>query len=154
MAIVLPLKKVIKPAPAVTTGTQLSEHADLIDEVGEMQAEAEKIESKIAELTAKLAPYKAKLAELQGLLNEDDTENPDAKRIEYGKRFAVEVGKQGSSTVITDLPKIAKFVGTKLFYELATMKITDIKAYLTPPQLAEVTKIQRTKRSVKVVRQV
>ena len=147
-----------KPKPAAPVALEdavggYSEFATLIDQVGDAQAEVEKIEKKIKELQGQLKPHKERMSELEAKIAALDLPDDETGK-EKGLRWTIEFGKRGSSTKIADLPRIAKILGQKLFYELATVKITDLKAYLTPPQLAETTKVERTARSFKIVKTV
>lgn len=138
----------VAPAPEALD-TTLSEFAALIDEYGDVMADAAKIDKKIKELQAQLKPVKELEKKLQEKLDALAA-GDDATGEEKGTRWRIEYGKRGSSTKIANLPKIAHTLGAKLFYQLAKINITDLRAYLTPPQLEEVTTVERTSRSFKV----
>lgn len=150
IALVKKPKPVAAPSPDALV-SDLSEFAALIDQCGDAQAEIEKIEKKIKDLQAQLKPLKALEAQVQEKIDALEAAD-DAEGEEKGTRWRIEYGKRGSSTKITDLPKIAHMLGAKLFYQLAKVNITDLRAYLTPPQLEATTKVERTKRSFKVLK--
>ncbi|MCL4743821.1 MAG: hypothetical protein KJZ83_00250 [Burkholderiaceae bacterium] len=148
MAIVLTKKKptLVKPEP----DEMLSDFAELIDNVGTLGQEAEKINKQIKTLQEQLKPYNDAVAKLKAKIEEIEA-GDDAEREELGASFRLEIGKRGTSREIKDLKKVQKLMGNDLFYKCAKVALKDIDAYLTLPQRGEVIKENRTTRSFKVV---
>lgn len=147
MAITLAKKKV---APAPAPVELLSDYAALIDRVGRLGKEAEKIQARIRKEQEKLKPYQEAMAELKAAL--DGLEADDEAVIEeLGAEFRVEAGKRGSSRRISDMQKVRELMGDELFFQVATVALKDVDAYLTQPQRDQVIAVTRTGRSVKVV---
>ncbi|CAA2141447.1 hypothetical protein [Hyphomicrobium sp. ghe19] len=144
VALVLKKKPAFEPVQAVKSPLELQ-----LDLVGSQMAEAIKINKQIKDLQAKLKPYKDEADKLQKMVDELEM-GDDATDIIKGDRFRAEIGAKGQSRSITDLPKVRKFLGDKLFMELATVTLKNIDDYLTPPQREEVLKVERTKRSLKI----
>ncbi len=155
MAIVLTKKKVIE-APSIETGVPdftLSEFADLIDEVGALQEDAEKIQARIKKEQEKLKPYNDAMKRLKDRIAEIEDKD-DEELEELGSRYVVEAGKRGTSREITDMGKVKKLLGGELFMQLATVTLKNIDDYMTPPQKAQVLKENRTTRTIKVLKRV
>lgn len=154
MAIVLTKKKVVSaPALEPELDVSLSEFADLIDEVGRLQEEAEKISQRIAREQEKLKPYNEAMAKLKAKIAELEV-GPDDTITENGHNYYVEAGKQGTSREITDMKKVRELLGDELFMQLATVTLKNIDDYMTPPQKAQVINEKRTSRTIKVKKRV
>jgi hypothetical protein len=144
---------VIKKPRAVEETTPAVEKTELqilIDEVGELQKDALKTAKRIKDEQAKLKPYTEKLKELAEKVNALDLGEADQEGTLEGTAFEVEYGKKGNSREITDMAKIRKMLGDKLFFQLAKLNLGDVDAYLTPPQIEQVVKKNRTDRKVTV----
>ena len=100
----------------------------------------------------KLKPFadarKALEAKVDALPIDDDC----ADHVEKGAIFEATIGKRGKARAIKDMARVKKLMGAELFMKLATVKLGDIDAYLTPPEKAEVLEESRTAHSVKVSR--
>lgn len=141
------------PAPVLAETYVLSDFATAIDKVGRLAAEAEPIQKQIKELQAKLKPLSEAEKELQVLI--DDLEvGDDATGSEIGAEFVAEYKARGSSRSISDLSKVREYLGEETFMELASLKLGDVDAYLTPPQKEQCIVTERTKRGFKVVKRV
>jgi len=150
MAIVLTKKK-IQALQKQPDYDLVSEFAELIDEVGVLSKDAEKINAKIKKLQEELKPYndavkrlKAKIDELEG--------DPDEELVELGTVYKLEIGKKGTSRHIKDIKKVQELMGDDLFYQVCKVNLKDIDAYLTLPQREEVIEEERTSRSFKIVK--
>lgn len=128
----------------------LSAHAELIDEVGALTEEAAPILAEIGKLQALLVPLSEKKAELQKIMDALGGDEDALK--ETGGLFYVEAGKRGKSREITDMALVKKLMGTETFMKVATVKLGDIDKYLTLPEREQVTKTNRTSRTLKIAR--
>jgi hypothetical protein len=144
--IAIPKKKFVEPA------VQLSAIAQEIDEFGRLSEEAQPILEQIEALQKKLKPLadaKKKLeAAIEALEADDDVEG----QVEQGAYFEATVGKRGTKRSIKDLEKVKAFLGTETFMAIASVKLTDIDAYLTPPQKEQCLATARTAHAVKVTK--
>lgn len=146
MAIVLTKKKLKAQAHTEV----LSDFAVLIDTVGVLQEEAEQIKAKIKELTASLKPYNDAVSELEAKLEELDIGDDDTA-VELGAFYRLEVGKRGTSREVTDMRQVHEMMGDDLFYQLVKINLKDLDNYLPLPKRDKVIKVNRTKRSFKLV---
>ena len=63
----------------------------------------------------------------------------------------MKLGAKGRSTHITNMELAVDLLGEELFLKLANISMKDLKAYLTPEQLVQVTATKyATKRRVKI----
>lgn len=150
MAIVLTKKKVAAPP---ISDELVSDFAELIDRVGTLAVEAEKIQARIKEEQERLKPYNAAVAELAEKIAELEIDD-DATGMELGAAYKAEYGKRGTSREITDMEKVRQLMGDELFNQVATVTLKNIDDYLTAPQRKQVIKENRTKRTVKVIKRV
>jgi hypothetical protein len=148
MAIVLNKPKP-KAAAAVAPDPFLSEFAAKIDEVGRLEGPALKTKEKIKKLQDDLKPYAKAQKELQESM--DGLGDDDDKLEELGVEFKVEAGAKGSSRKVTDMKRIHEILGDDLFYDLATITLTNLDKYLIEPQREEVTETSRTNRTLKII---
>jgi hypothetical protein len=142
-----------KPAKQALPETLLSDLTVEIDSVGKLLEEAEPIAAQIKALQEKLKPLtkaqkdlQAKIDALEGI--GDDEEG----HVENGVVYFAEIGKRGTSREIKDLGKVKKLLGDETFMKLASITLGNLDKYLTPPQLTEVLKYERTSRSVRIVK--
>lgn len=138
-----------KPRVATQVETEFSPVSDLIERVGELAPEAEKIMAKIKKLDVELKPYKAALKELVTAISALP-HDPDLVGSEISPNFVAEFGKASNKRDIKDLAKAREFLGDELFMTLASVKLGDLDAYLTPPQLKEVLEESHGDRKVTV----
>ncbi len=129
----------------------LTELQTQIDLVGTMQEETAEILDRIKAETERLKPFKDEMTKLQKMVDQIESD-PDLKLNDMGVLFRLEAGVVGNSRVIKDMSKIRQMMGDALFMKLASVKLGDLDKYMTPPQLAEVLEIDRTTRSVKIIR--
>lgn len=148
MAIVLNKKKVQVEAPPLAHDPMLSEFAAKIDEVGRLEAQAVKTKEKIKKLQDELKPYTKAYKELQAII--DELGEDDALIEERGVEFQVEAGVKGSSRSVTDMKKVHEILGDDLFYQLATITLTNLDKYMIEPQRELVTKTDRSSRTMKI----
>jgi hypothetical protein len=142
----------VKPTSKLQVAAEqqlLSDFAGLIDEVGALEVEEEKIAKQIKKLQESLAPLRDKRKELDAKVAEIEAD-ADAVGEELGARFRLEWGKQGTKREIVDMPRVKAFLGDDLFMQLATVRLGDIDDYLTPPQKAEVIEEGRIARKYKI----
>jgi hypothetical protein len=142
-----------KKAKQALPETLLSSLTTEIDTVGKMLEEAEPITAQIKALQEKLKPLakaqkdlQAKIDALEGL--DDDQEG----HVESGFVYMAEIGKRGTSREIKDLGKVKTLLGDETFMKLASVTLKSLDQYLTPPQLQEVLRYERTSRSVRIVK--
>ena len=143
---------ITKAKPEAAPVELLSELAAEIDLFGQLAEDAQPILAEIAALQLKLKPFtdarKALEAKVDALPIDDDC----ADHVEKGAIFEAAIGKRGKARAIKDMAEVKKLMGAELFMKLATVKLGDIDAYLTPPEKAEVLEESRTAHSVKVSR--
>lgn len=122
-----------------------------IDEVGKLQELAEPILAQIAKDQERLKPLADATKKLQEMIN--DHEADQDQPLEIGAAlYRLEAGLVGKAREIIDLEKVKKMLGNETFMKLASVKLGDLDKYLTPPQLEQVLKTNRTKRTIKVIR--
>ncbi len=158
MAIVL--KKVLKPpeeqapvaAVEAAAGTS-NEVAALIDKIGLMQPEVDKIAARIKVETAKLAPYKLALKQLTELVTAIEGREHDEEFAQIGNEYQAWIGKQ---TRIRDVVNVKQAIAllnkakNDVAYELVTVPLGKIDQYLTPEEAEQVIKTTWGDRSVKI----
>jgi len=120
----------------------------LIDQIGELEAEAALIHARIKKEQAKLEPYKKALAKLQAFA---DTLEEAPEQGLCGTRYRVLVGDYGKKREISDMDKLKSMLGEKLFMQLATVPLGKVDDYLTPVQKQEVFLERKTSRKLKII---
>ena len=111
------------------------------------------LKTKLDKKKAKLAPLEKEVGKLEkGILGAvDEILDPSVSIDLQGNESELKVGPKGQRTELADAEKAMDILGTELFLKLAKISITDLKAYMTPEQLAEVTQsTYAIKRRVKV----
>lgn len=122
---------------------QLSES---VDQYGDLKG---KLDKKLE----KLQPLQKEVAELEKdlLTYVDQHTDPADEMTLAGEKYEALFGKKGTQSEITDKALVREMLGDELFFELAKINITDLKAYLNPKQLKKVLHEERkSKRRVKV----
>lgn len=115
------------------------------------------LEAKVKAAEAKLKPHKDKLAKLRGALDEhvDLITTPEGETTVEGFDHGLEFSPKGKATDVTDMKGAAKMLeGVKkgLVMDLVKLGIGDLRKYLTPEQVEEVTKEEyRNARRIKVI---
>lgn len=122
-----------------------------IDLVGQLQLEAEPIQKRIEEDQQRLVPLAEATKKLADMIADYDAD-PDQKLNIDAAMHRLEAGLVGTSRSIKDLKAVKKMLGEETFMKLASVKLGDLDKYLTPPQLEQVLKTSRTKRTIKVIR--
>lgn len=108
---------------------------------------------KLAKKKEKIAPLEKSVAagEKEILKSVDEVLHESVDVTLLGEDYDLVIGPKGQRTSITDPLAAAKMLGEDLFLKLAKVSITDLKKYLTPEQVAQVTETKySTKRRVKV----
>ena len=149
MAIVLTKKK-LKPQPV--EAELVSDFAELIDELGAMQPEAQKIDEQIKALQKRQKPFKDKLKSLCELLHEVDEHGDDEKFVELGQTHRAEFGKKGTARTITRIEKVRELMGDETFFKVCSVTLKAVDDYLTPEEKAEVLETERTLRGVEIAK--
>lgn len=147
MAIVLTKKKVL-----FDDGPQLSEFAALIDELGAMQPEFERIKKRAKELDEKLKPFKEKLSRLQELIAEYDERAADETFEELGETYKAEVGKKGCQRRVADIRKAKELLGDEVFFKLCSITLQALDDYLNPDERGQVIAVDRGLRGIKITK--
>ena len=84
----------------------------------------------------------------------DDQYDKDENAMIEGVVYTLSAGMKGNTTKVTDLYRVREIldsISPDLFMKLASIKITDLKKYLTEAQMKEVTEVTRSgSRSLKV----
>lgn len=110
--------------------------------------------AKLEKRAEKLKPLQKQVKDLElGIIGAvDEVIDPGTKFNLTGNDFELQLGAQGQRAEITNMELAVDLLGEDLFLKLAKISITDLKAYLTPDQLAQVTKSNyKIKRRIKVV---
>lgn len=119
---------------------------DVVDEFA-------KSSRKLAQKLEKIAPLKKSVEsqERSILKTVDDVIAPSVGVTLHGHEDDVVLGAKGKKTELTDAHRAYEILGPELFFKLVSLSITDLKKYMTPEQVAEVTKTtHKTKRRVKI----
>jgi cell fate (sporulation/competence/biofilm development) regulator YlbF (YheA/YmcA/DUF963 family) len=120
----------------------LSELAEIIDQLGEMEPAVEKAKKLISQ-------WNAKQKKLRDAFNEAG--EPDEELIQRGHKFIAELSPRGSSRHVIDIDKVREYMGHATFMKMASVKLTDIDKYLTPEEAADVLHTTRDgNRSIKL----
>ena len=149
MAIVLTRRKLQATKADVEV---ISDFAELIDEIGALQADALKIDEQIKALQKKQKPFKDKLKSLCELLHEIDEHDADEKFTELGQAYRAEFGKKGTSRSITKIEKVRELMGDETFFKVCSVTLKAIDDYLTPEEKAQVLETERTLRGVEIAK--
>lgn len=119
---------------------------EIVDAFGEQAVKLAKKKEKIAPLEKSVS---ASEKEILKAVDEVIDESVDITLL--GEDYDLVIGPKGQRTEVTNTLRAAELLGEDLFLKLATVSITNLKKYLTPEQVAEVTKTEyKTKRRVKV----
>jgi len=148
MAIVL-RKRVADNENELQTAEQ-TELSLLIDQIGELEAEAVLINARIKKEQAKLETYKKTLAKLQAFVDALEDEKVPEQGL-CGTRYRVLVGDYGKKREIADISKLKSMLGDELFMQLATVPLGKVDDYLTPVQKQEILTERKTSRKLKIV---
>lgn len=132
----------------IVTWTPLQQQIDL---VGQLQLEAEAIQKRIEEDQQRLVPLNEATKKLADMIADYEAD-PDQKLQIEAALHRLDAGVVGTSRSIKDLKAVKKMLGEETFMKLASVKLGDLDKYLTPPQLEQVLKTSRTKRTIKVIR--
>lgn len=158
MALVLkkkPQVQVAAPAPApAQTETESMFHA-LILAVGEHMDDANKAIAKIKVLQESVKPYETALKKLQEQITKTLHEagvSPEEAGSEIAGEFVAEYSKAGNKRSIENMAYARELLGDELFMTLAKVNLSDLDAYLTPPQLEKVIVTEPSGRKVTVTR--
>ena len=120
--------------------------AEVVDEFAMLKAEVTVIEDDLKPMLNKVKQME------QGIIGAvDEVISPGTPFTLVGNEFELQLGAQGTRTVISDSEAVVDELGIELFLKLAKVSITDLRAYCTPEQLEKITKTTfATKRRVKV----
>lgn len=119
---------------------------ETVDEYAKLKAKLDKKNEKIAPLAKEVAALEKSII---GAV--DEVVDPSVSIDLQGNENELKLGPKGQRTSLSEAEKVYDMVGSELFFKLATIKVTDLKSYLTPDQLEEVTKSSYViKRRVKV----
>jgi hypothetical protein len=119
---------------------------ETVDEYAEKKA-------KLVKKLEKIAPLTKEVAALEKGINGavDEVIDPSVGLDLVGIDFELKLGPKGSRVSLSDAEGLLDMIGQELFLKLASVKVTDLKAYLTPDQLAKVTKSEYAiKRRMKI----
>lgn len=142
------LKKPLKVQPLDADEQSTLPLVEAVDEMLALTAKLEAHDAKVELERKRLAELKATL-----LAAIDETTPAEDKAVLVGSDGRqLEFSAKGEASTITDLEKAKKLLGTATFMKIAKIGITDLRAYLTPPEFAEVTKTERTgTRRIKII---
>ncbi len=128
---------IVKPK-AKTIDKAMSAQIVTPEVVDEYAAKKAKLEKKLE----KLAPLTKKVDNLaKGILGAvDEVVDPSVPVDLQGYENELKIGAQGEKVAITEIELIVEMLGMGTFLKLATVSTTNLKKYLTPEQLEQVTK--------------
>lgn len=113
------------------------------------------LSAKLAKREESIAPLKKQVDALQAEIL-GDTDKVVASNVKVtlqGITHEMQLGMKGNKTELVDAERAFELLGFELFLKLAKVSITALKEYMTPEQVAEVTKVERkNKRRIKVVK--
>ena len=134
MSVATKKKLVSRKTPSNKTNTSTIEAK--AERYAEIQAKIKKVENQFKDESDAL---KAELVEWgnKNLKNDEDKKFATA----HGK---VAVGKRKAQMVLKDIEAAKKILGIKTFMKLVSIKVTDLRAYMTPDELEEVTEVDVT----------
>lgn len=106
---------------------------NLVDQYGALAEEVDKLLSDVR--IATLENLKAQI-----LLDADVVYHPEEKATVKGKTYSLDITAKKKSTSITEgkIELIQKFLTKPVFFQLCKVGITDLKKYLSKPQLDQV----------------
>ena len=120
--------------------------AELVDEFATLSAKLQKQLEKIKPLQNSVT-----VMEIGILVAVDEVVDPKQKITLTCNEHELKLGAKGRSNHITNMELAVDLLGEELFLKLANISMKDLKAYLTPEQLAQVTATKyATKRRVKI----
>ena len=128
---------------------------ELIEEVGQLQDDAEATTKRIKALQAHVKPYAEKVKQLAALVSKYAAESgfdPDLEFTETTDDFILQVGKAGTLRTVIDAERAMKRMGKKLFFEKCTIGLGVLDAYLTPAEKQGILKVERCERGIRVLR--
>lgn len=121
--------------------------------VPEVVDEFAMLSAKLAKKLEKLDPLKKKVEKLEkGILGAvDEVFDPSVDLVLQGEENELLLGPRGKRTSITDKDKLVDLLGIDLFVKLAKVSVTDLKKYMTPEDVEQVTTAKYAiKRRVKI----
>lgn len=161
----MPIKLALKPkiAPAIEKTVAVSgttqEISDLIDKIGGMQAEIEKIKARQKrENDEKVKPFADAMKLLVSLLNKVDGKQPLEEFDQHGEQFEITASKCTQVRTLTDMKtaitKLNKAVkgDPDLGFRLATITLGNLDKYLSPIEQETIVTKSNGDRSVKEIR--
>ena len=120
--------------------------AELVDEFATLSAKLQKKLEKIKPLQNSVT-----VMEIGIWVAVDEVVDPNQKITLTGNEHELKLGAKGRSNHITNMELAVDLLGEELFLKLANITMKDLKAYLTPEQLEQVTATKyATKRRVKI----
>jgi len=154
MAITMNKKKAVSEYSATSELSMLPEAESqvsmetlgiLIDEVGSLEAEAQKAKATLKKYDAS----KKKLLEMADLVIASSCKG----LVVSGCDYAAEIGPRGSIRSVKNIAKAVVLLGEEVFLKLAKINLGDLEKYLTETQLDEVVEVGNTgSRSLKIVK--
>lgn len=161
-------EKAVNALSGLMTGTaNVIESDDQIVHLPDEDAEAAtQTETPIATLVDELADLLAweaeqkkdarfqRIKELKKLFEDKANEAPDDDIVQFvGAEHTLQYGKKSVSRFIVEggKEKILEMIGAETFLEIASIKLSDVDAYLTPKQKEQVLGFERGGRSLKVL---
>ena len=108
---------------------------ETVDEYADLRAKLDKKQEKLAPLVKEVASLE------KGILGAvDEVVDPGTPLNLTGYENELVIGAKGEKVAITEIGFIVDMLGMDTFLKLATVSTTNLKKYLTPEQLEEVTK--------------
>ena len=132
--------------------TSVEELADVIVQP-EVVDEYATLKAKLTKRQDNLKPLVKQVGDLEkGIVGAtDEVLDPGIEVTLPGINFELQLGAQGQKTALTDIEKVFELLGFETFMKVAKINVADLKAYLNPDQLAEVTESKfGIKRRVKI----
>lgn len=128
----------------IITKTKLATADQLVSEeivLPETVDEYGTLKTRLVKRQEKLAPLVKQVAALEkGIIGAVDSVLEPSEKISLtGSEYELQLAAQGKRTELSDTERLFEILGLDLFLKVATVKVADLKAYLNPDQLAEVT---------------
>ena len=151
------LKQIKYTMPLVSSSPTLMSDtlADLIDDIGAMLPAVEAKQKMIKALQGELQPYADKMKVLTALLNAIDGPSPDHTFRYQGTQFIAMVGKGGVVRRVTNPAlaiKLPNRVEKGIAWQVITVPLGKLDAYLTPEERSQVVTVDRGERTVLIVK--
>jgi len=143
-----------KKTPVVSAKSNLSDLANLIDEVGALSGDALKTMLKVKAMAETLKPYNEAMKRLKTFIDAMPEYDDDAEFVQSGSKYECVAGAREKTRTIVDIRAIKKKLGDDVFFKIAKVNLGDVDKYITATEQTKLglVKTERTTRKVEVCR--